>query len=113
MAMIEERRAHRSDVPEVALELLLEACRAKGDFDLVVVADSGGLLVASSTSAGVDAIEVAAVLPFPERAEEIEGLTVLPFRAVGETLLLGVVGRAVAMAPLENAMIGTHRVLAA
>ena len=48
--MSQDRRSQRTDSPSQALHLFLEACRTRGGFDLLAVADERGDWVAASAT---------------------------------------------------------------
>jgi hypothetical protein len=111
MQQLVERRRNRSDNRSEALELCLEACRTKGNFDVVVVADEDGLLVGSSKNAGGhDVSVVAAVLP--ERTRHPERLSSILFKSTGHSLFVGAIGGGrEPQGKLVDAMHGARRIL--
>lgn len=114
--MNQERRRRRSTLPSEALSLLLDACRAEGQFDALVVADDAGLLVAGTSNAqAIDFEEVAAVLPEPERRRDVEGLRTTAFGVDGHLLYVGAIGGdRTRFAPMVQATLrGVRRILAA
>lgn len=116
--MNQERRRHRSTMPAEALSLLLDACRAEGQFDALVVSDDAGLLVAGTSGAHtqpIDFEEVAAVLPEPERRRDVEGLRTTAFGVHGQLLYVGAIGGdRTRFAPMVQATLrGVRRILAA
>lgn len=87
-----ERRRCRSEQSSTALRLLLASRCARGSFDALVISDDAGFAIASSGEPSFDAEGVAAVLPLPDRALEIDGLRVQPFSLHGSTLFVGALG---------------------
>jgi hypothetical protein len=119
--MNDERRNRRSSQPAQALSLLLDACRSRGSFDALVVADDMGLLVASASApsspeaAAIDVEEVAAVLPAPEHRRSVRRLRTTAFGVEGQVLYVGAIGGDDArIAPEVLATLrGVRRILAA
>jgi len=105
-----ERRRVRSESSSTALHLLLEACRARGGYDAVVVADANGYLVGASTSARGDARELASDLRLPPSAAR-HALVQVPFRVMDQLLYVGALGAGRA-AELALAVFGARRILA-
>jgi hypothetical protein len=78
-----ERRRNRSSNLGQALHLQLEACRAEGALEAIVVADDLGLCVAASSGTPARLDELAAWLPLSERAglDVVRGPAVLGLSA--------------------------------
>lgn len=114
-SMNDERRHRRSTQPAQALSLLLETCRARGNFDAIVVSDDIGLLVASASTPGIDVEEVAALLPEPEQRRGVRRLRTTAFGIDGQVLYVGAIGGEDArVAPEVHATLrGVRRILAA
>ena len=114
---MDERRNRRSNEPEMALSLLLSACRNRGGFDALVLSDDMGLLVAASTQPGanVDVEEVAAILPTPDQRQSVRRLRTTVFGVDGHTLYVGAIGGDKSrFAPeLQATLRGVRRILAA
>jgi hypothetical protein len=114
--MWEDRRHHRSDVLSEALSLLLDACRARAGLEALVLADDGGLVISAAVPPGVDADEIAAVLPLPGPPEpKMARLRQVRFDLDGAAMYLGGVGEMTASWAREmmHALRGTQRILAA
>lgn len=110
---LDERRAHRSEDRSLAMKLMLDACRAKGALDALVVCDESGLLVAASTTAGVDPRALAAALPAADRRKRFDKLCAIQFRMEGARLYVGALGgQGFATVPLCAVMHGARRILA-
>ena len=111
--MSEERRINRSKLPVLALHMLLEACRTRGGFDALLVADEHGFLVgASDARGGIDAREVAADLLVPQRRTAHGRVTSVPFRFMDRMLYVAGLGEGRA-GTLVDAVFGARRILAA
>jgi len=106
------RRTNRSDAPAEALTLLLDACRERGGYIAMIVADELGFLVGASSNDDVDARALAEDLLMPRRREAHGKVTRVPFRFEDKTLYVGAVGEGSA-APLVDAVYGARRILAA
>lgn len=76
--MAEERRRHRSEVPEVALRLYLNAMASRSGLPAVALASDEGLLVAASPgdydAEGLAAICVARELKIPLTRASLDGV---------------------------------------
>lgn len=80
--MRKERRRNRSEDATVALQYQLEACRAEGNLEAIVLADEDGLCVAHAGAADT-AGEIAARLPMVGRkAERFRGVLLDADRAI-------------------------------
>ncbi|MBS2027268.1 MAG: hypothetical protein JST54_05120 [Deltaproteobacteria bacterium] len=106
------RRNRRSDAPVQALTLLLDACRARGGYAAMIVADELGFLVGASSNDDVDARALAANLLHARRHATHGKVTHVPFRFMDRTLYVGALGEGSA-APLVDAVYGARRILAA
>ena len=107
-----DRRTQRSDSPAQALTHLLDACRARGGYTAMIVADELGFLVGASSNDDVDARALAADLLLGPRRAAHGKVTHVPFRFMDRTLYVGAVGEGSA-APLVDAVYGARRILAA
>ncbi len=108
-----DRRVRRSESRAVALDLLLEACRQRGELDSLVVADERGLLVGAAGSASVDPITLAAVVaaerPHPRIA--VSGrVSAQSFATHGRRMFVAGVG-GTSSGPLHDAVRGAQRIL--
>lgn len=63
-----DRRIHRSEVPQEAARLYLQAVGARGAHAALALADGDGLLIADAPGDGVDTEAVAAVAPLAGQA---------------------------------------------
>lgn len=122
-----DRRSRRDEDPMTAMRLQLEACAGRATITALVVADSGGELLAETVSAGVefDAVRFAALLPFLAMHEQQAALMALggaaarhrvivrKFNTGARTLYLGVVGAnsGEAFAEVLTAARGCERIL--
>lgn len=105
-----ERRKARPESSSAALNLLLEACRARGGYDAVIVADANGYLVGTSTSVHGDARELATDLHLPASSAR-HPLVQVPFWVMDQLLYVGALGAGHA-AELAEAVFGARRILA-
>ena len=110
---LEERRHQRSGVRAEALQLLLEACRARAGLDALVISDHDGLLVSSSVTCAVDPNVVAAHLPRTYWREKVQSLHAMTLKLDGVRLFFGAIGDVGDQWTREvlNAMRGTRRIL--
>jgi hypothetical protein len=106
----DDRRSRRSSLPGQALQMLLDACRAKGGYEAVVVADDHGFLVASSSGDASDRT-IAENLLLPEFGELKGHVKRIPFRVSDSQLFVGALGMGSAAA-LVDAVFGCRRILA-
>ena len=106
-----ERRRQRSDKPDEALELMLEACRAKSGARALVISDERGRLVASAGADRIDAERIAAAMPSPLRPTQRARLRAMSFRAGPGRVFVGVVGIADYATPMTEALRGARRIL--
>lgn len=110
---LEDRRNLRSDRPGDALTFLLHACRDRGRFEALVVADDAGLLVAHASSLAMDVEEIAAALPEPARRRRVAGLRTTRFDIDGQIVYVGAVGGDRDTREVDAAVRGVQRILAA
>ena len=103
-----DRRRQRSQIPNDALRHLLEACRARGQFEAMVIADEHGFLVGASDAAPVDPRALASEVPLATRAST---LTRVPFWFRDQLLYVAGLGAGSAAA-LIDAVFGARRILA-
>jgi hypothetical protein len=90
--------------------MLLDACRTKGGYESVVVADEHGFLVASASGEASDRT-IAENLLMPDFGELRGHVKRIPFRASDTQLFVGAVGMGSAAA-LVDAIFGCRRILA-
>jgi ketopantoate hydroxymethyltransferase len=95
-----ERRCNRAEDAHTALQLALTAASRRSGLDVVLVADTMGMLVTSSRS-DVDLSMLAAVTPIVGRGQGIprikrdgkkRSMSVRPMQLFGETLYVAAVG---------------------
>jgi hypothetical protein len=106
-----ERRTRRSENPAEALAMCLDACRARGGFDAVVIADEKGRVVGASSAESVAPFELAASLI--TRGRRPAKLASVLFQATGRPHFAGAIGGGRdAFARLTEAVRGARRILA-
>jgi hypothetical protein len=106
-----ERRQNRSNARGRALELLVHACRTRGDLSVLVVADEAGLLVAESGGPGVAALTIAALAPAAVGGP-VSGVHAVSLDCDGDRYYLAFLGEP-ANDWLAAAIDGARRILAA
>ena len=102
-------RSRRSSLPGQALQMLLDACRSKGGYEAVVVADDTGSwwLVLGHASDRT----IAENLLLPDFGELKGHVKRIPFRVSDSQLFVGALGMGSAAA-LVDAVFGCRRILA-
>ncbi len=105
-----ERRVNRSDRCAIALDLLLESCRARGDFDALVIADADGLLVGASETSSIDPEVLACFAVSETRMPTSAGFAAQSFTAHGQRLIVAGLGGK-GSGPLADAVRGAQRIL--
>jgi hypothetical protein len=108
-----ERRTQRSANQSEALQLLLEACRARAGLAALVIADHDGLLVSSSRTCALDPNIVAAHLPRTYWRERLPSLRATTLKLGRTRLFFGAIGEAGDAWAREilHAMRGARRIL--
>lgn len=117
-----ERRTRRSDERGQALGYQLDACVERAGAKFMVLADAGGLVLASSAADPAECEEAAARLAALDLCDASVGevwrpdrsISGLCFTALGQRLLIGIGGPSVegALPEVRRAIEGAQRILA-